>query len=337
MPVLGHAFVGAATALSVPPARARSGDGPAEPLRGATLWLPAMVVLAYLPDIAAQLALLLEWPDARMVTHSLLIGIVVTPLVAWGVTILVPVTYRRALGVSAFSIGAHDLLDLAQGTDRQPFWPISVAHTHSYGLIPSEPLAEALLFGLGFVTFLLIRLAIRPRQRPFATGAAAPEFPWTTWLAMGLVMAAAGATHALRGLREHQLAEARLLVESRAYRAALDLTDQADRWPSTARPGRIDHVRGEAFAGLGDRRQAESAFRRSMTADPTYFWALADLADLYASLDVPTEERERLLAEPLAKLRTAFATDPALPKVLARLERKLYSVGPPKPPSAEPR
>jgi hypothetical protein len=92
MPVLGHAFVGAATALSVPPARARSGDGSAEPLRGATLWLPLMVVLAYLPDIAAQLALLVEWPDAREVTHSLLIGIVVSPVVAWGVTPRVQIT-----------------------------------------------------------------------------------------------------------------------------------------------------------------------------------------------------------------------------------------------------
>jgi membrane-bound metal-dependent hydrolase YbcI (DUF457 family) len=328
MPVLGHAFVGAATALCVPPGPRNPSGGTPRPRSGAALWLPLVVLLAYLPDIAAQLALLLGWPDARVVTHSLLVAIVATPLAAWGVTALVPVTCGRALAVSFFSIVAHDLLDLAQGTDRQPLWPVPIPGMRHNALVPSEPLPEALLFGFGFVAFVLIRIAIRTgRHRPVETRAPS-GFPRITWLAMGIVMTAAGGTHALRGLREHQLSQARLLVESRAYQAALDLADRAERWPSTARPGRIDHVRGEAYAGLGERQLAESAFQRSIAADPSYFWAVADLADLYASLDAPAAERQRLLAGPLAQLHATFAGNPALPQVLARIERKLKSGAP---------
>jgi hypothetical protein len=63
MPVLGHAFVGAATALCVPPTRATARDCSSNrrpPRSGEALWIPIVVVLAYVPDIGAQLALLSE-------------------------------------------------------------------------------------------------------------------------------------------------------------------------------------------------------------------------------------------------------------------------------------
>jgi len=46
MPVLGHAFVGMGTAVAAAPAGGVR--------RRSFLWLPALVALAYLPDIIAQ-------------------------------------------------------------------------------------------------------------------------------------------------------------------------------------------------------------------------------------------------------------------------------------------
>ena len=48
MPVLGHAFVGIATAMTVRPSRRAA--------LAAAVWMPALVALAYLPDIACQAA-----------------------------------------------------------------------------------------------------------------------------------------------------------------------------------------------------------------------------------------------------------------------------------------
>jgi hypothetical protein len=86
----------------------------------------------------------------------------------------------------------------------------------------------------------------------------------------------------------------------------------------------IELFRGEAYAGAGDRRvRAEQSFLRSIEADPAFFWAVAGMADLYASSDRPLDERQRQVAPYLARLRQDFAGHPALPRVLARIERKL--------------
>jgi hypothetical protein len=74
---------------------------------------------------------------------------------------------------------------------------------------------------------------------------------------------------------------------------------------------------------MGDRPRAEAYYLRAYLADPTYFWAVADLALFYASSGEPIAERRRLAAPYLNRLRTEFAGHPGLPEILARVERKL--------------
>lgn len=97
-------------------------------------------------------------------------------------------------------------------------------------------------------------------------------------------------------------------------------------------------MRAEAYAGMGDRRRAEVYYLRAYRADRMYFWAVADLALFYASSDAPEAERRRLAAPYLSRLRSEFAGHPALPEILARVQRKLTarrpggaSDSPPKP------
>jgi hypothetical protein len=110
------------------------------------------------------------------------------------------------------------------------------------------------------------------------------------------------------------------------YQAALEVLARAEPWPSTTKPGRIDYVRAEAYAGMGDRRRAETYYLRAYRADPTYFWTVADLALFYASSGGPVAERRRLVAPYLNRLRSEFVGHPALPEILARVERKLAAM-----------
>jgi hypothetical protein len=79
MPVLGHTFVGLAIAVSTRPFARRH---PKPPGTGATseLWLPAVVTLAYLPDIVAQLGVLAGWSESRLLGHSALFAVAVSLL-----------------------------------------------------------------------------------------------------------------------------------------------------------------------------------------------------------------------------------------------------------------
>jgi tetratricopeptide (TPR) repeat protein len=128
----------------------------------------------------------------------------------------------------------------------------------------------------------------------------------------------------------------RALVEQRAYQVALEVLARAERWPSTTKPGRIDYVRAEAYAGMGDRRRAEMYYLRADRADPTYFWTVADLTIFYASSSDPIAERRRLVAPYLNRLRSEFEGHPALPKVLSRVERKLAAPQPGEAPHSPP-
>jgi hypothetical protein len=144
---------------------------------------------------------------------------------------------------------------------------------------------------------------------------------------LSLVLAAV-ATHWLRDTREWELESGRALIETGSYGAGLQALARAEHWPSTARPGRIDYLRGEAYAGLGDRPRAEASYLRALRADPTYFWTVADLALFYASSGEPVAERRRRTAPYVAKLQADFRGHQELPRVLARLEQKLTSSAP---------
>src|SRR5438552_6542366 len=110
MPVLGHAFVGAATAMSIKPSRP-------SPL-GAALWLPIMIALAYLPDIASQAGALLGLAEPRVATHSVLFAMAACVVLAFPISILTRVSAWRVGLIALLSILLHDFCDLLQNTDR---------------------------------------------------------------------------------------------------------------------------------------------------------------------------------------------------------------------------
>jgi membrane-bound metal-dependent hydrolase YbcI (DUF457 family) len=329
MPVLGHAFVGLAIGVSTKP----SARGPSElpGIRAASaLWLPAVVALAYLPDIVAQLGLIAGWSDSRLLGHSIIFAAAVSPAIAAVLMRLAKVSFPRAFVTALVSLLVHDVLDLAQATDRAPWWPLSNRPIGAdLGLIPTGLLGEAAVFGGLLVAFFALRhLAHRWAGCQSAVNPPIPRAgpAWFIWLGhvfIVVVVLAAVVTHSLRDAREAQLETARDFVEQRAYQAGLEALARAEPWPSTTKPGRIDYVRAEAYAGMGDRQRAETYYLRAYQADRMYFWAVADLALFYASSDEPVAERRRLAAPYLSWLQTEFVGHPALPQILERVERKL--------------
>jgi len=328
MPVLGHAFVGLAIGVSTRPS-AREHSARSSLGNASALWLPAVVILAYLPDIVAQLGLIAGWSDGRLLGHSVIFALAVSSAIAAVLMRLARVSFPRAFTTALVSLLVHDVLDLAQATDRAPWWPLSDRPVgFDLRLIPADLLREAAVFGGLLLAFLAIRHAAHRRTGQSAVN---PPIPGEgdaslIWLGRALsvtVVLTALLTHSLRDERESQLEMGRALLEQRASRAALEALARAESWPSTTKPGRIDYVRAEAYAAMGDPRRAEASLLRAYRADPTYFWTIADLALFYASSGEPIAERRRLAAPYLNRLRTEFAGHSGLPEILARVERKL--------------
>ena len=328
MPVLGHAFVGLAIGMSTRPPVGDCDPG-LDPGKGSAFWIPAMVTLAYLPDIVTQIATLAGWSDGRLFGHSIIFAPMSSVLIVPLLMRLAAVSFTRAFACSLISLLVHDVLDLAQATDRVPWWPLSHRHVRvDRALLPTGSIQEAALFGVLLVAFLIVHHMTRSVSDRGRTGSSSWGLrqPWRVWLshaAVGAIILVAVVTHGLREKREVQLLSARALIEQRSYQAGLQTLAQAERWPSTAKLGRIDYLRAEAYAGMGDRRRAEVHYLRAYSADPMYFWAVADLALFYASSSQPAAERRRLTEPYLARLITDFATHQELPTVMAKVEQKL--------------
>src|SRR5262249_37294364 len=124
MPVLGHAIAGLATGMLTKPASHTSSPPEHLPFRSA-MWIPTVIGLAYLPDITAQLILLVTGNDERMMTHSVLFAFAAAAAIIPLLTKLGSVSIRHAFTITLISILAHDGLDLLQATDRAPWWPLS--------------------------------------------------------------------------------------------------------------------------------------------------------------------------------------------------------------------
>src|SRR5262245_43009567 len=116
MPVLGHAFIGLAIGMATRPGvrnQSRGADVQAE----STLWLPAAVTLAYLPDLVTQVSSLAGWTDGRLFGHSVIFAGVGSLAIAPLLMRLAAVSFARAFTCSLLSLLIHDVLDLAQATD----------------------------------------------------------------------------------------------------------------------------------------------------------------------------------------------------------------------------
>jgi membrane-bound metal-dependent hydrolase YbcI (DUF457 family) len=321
VPVLGHAFVGFATAVAVPPQPGDRGRLP----QASGAWAPALVAIAYLPDLAAQLVRLASGGDARQSTHSVFFALVASLPLALGLAWLCGVRLSRAFAVVLGSVLAHDAMDVLQWPGRRPWWPFSHWTPAIEPVLPTGAAAEILIFG-GIAALALAGRAwsLRRSGQGIATGvldlAASPV--WAR-VALALLAAAAAFTHHKRGLREDQAAAAARRLEEGDAAGALRFLDDASRWPAVGRPGRLDLLRGEALASLGQFEEAEPLFRRARQADPLNFWAVADLAEFYASLPRPAEERCRLVEPLVNELRLRFRLHPRVDEILARVERKL--------------
>lgn len=227
--------------------------------------------------------------------------------------------YRQALAITFFSLWLHDVLDMLQSTDRVPLWPVSSAIlAPSQPWLPSGLIAEATLFGG-------IAAVIWAWQRRDPAAHSALPVPGSIIVAS--IIGLAALTSYLRDRREADAQLAHYLVEESDAHRALPLLDRAERWPSPSKPGRIDYLRGAAYNELGDRAAAERFYLLSLRKDPSYFWAVVDLAVLYAEDGGSMEDRRRRAAPYVERLRRDFAGEAGIEAVLSRIERKLASNG----------
>lgn len=306
MPVIGHIFVGIATGLATVP---RHSDKAHPLLSSPSLWLASATAAAYLPDIFSQTAAIAGWQDGRLLAHSLLFALLVPPALAALPCGMLPFSGKKVFGFTFLSIILHDFMDLLQSTDRIPLWPfIDSPLLTGSNILPAGPFVELLIFGLGFGMFVTAYAIAKKNSigKLFADFRGQGTAAWIGRAALILIIAAAGLTHSLREKRERLLYEAHELLNRKEYAKVIQAAEQAIRWPSTARPGRVDYLMAAALSALGHSKDAEYHYLRSYRSDPDYFWCLADLAVFYASSELPLAQR-RLKASPyLQRLREDF-------------------------------
>ncbi len=320
MPVIGHAFVGLATAMCTRPRRAS--------LVGVALWTPVVVGLAYLPDVVRQVVASGDAAEKRLVTHSLPCAVAAALVAAPGLARLGRRGFAGGFAIALGLILSHVVLDILQGSDRRFWWPFSNAHVRlNSTLIPTSTRQEAVLFAKLFGVFIGVRwIAMQwwRRRHPPAAGVRGRGLAvWTGYGLTAVIFLAAGTTHYLRGVRQQDLAAANRLLWKGRYAESLAMVERADRWPRAATPARMDYARAEAYAGLKQRDLAEYYFLRSIEADPTFFWSIGDLAVLYASGEEPVEERQKKVEPYRRLLETRFSDHAHLGSYLKRIERKL--------------
>lgn len=320
MPLVGHAFVGVATAWSVAPRKKELPSG-----RAAGWWLSALVGLAYLPDIVGHGSVLLGVANGRVIAHSALFALAASAALAPALARRFHTSFGRAGAVALGSILGHDLLDLLQGSDRMPLWPFLKERVRlPLVIIPGHALEEALLFLGAFLMFLFVRSW-------FGGGPAFSLWGRRAWpgaVLAGLILSAALLTNGAKVLREREEDKVEECLATSQYTEALVHLRHLRLWSAVTRSGEVDRLTARALLGLGDRAGAERHFLAAERAEPDDYWTLVDLALFYASSDGTKAERERRVAPYQARLEQDFARRRSLPRVLARLEERLSAPGP---------
>ncbi len=327
MPVVGHAFVGLATAVQFEPTSRRDG----RPLSALTVacWAPAVMAVAYAPDVITQVGSSLGWTRAGVFGHSVMVALAGGALIGTFWSRATKIASTRLVALSIGSILGHDVLDLLQSTDRAPFWPWSTRIiTAGRPWLPSSLTADALFFALLFAAFVVWRVATG--RTLGSLGATPPQVPrallWAVRAGAVALVIAALTAHAVRERLEHRLDAAEHLIDRGQYAAALAMADRVDGgWLAAIKPGRVDIVRAEAYEALGDDARAEALYRRAYAEDPTNFWAAVDIAEYYANSARPADERRRLAEPYLSALRSRFVSYRELPAILDRIDRRLAS------------
>ena len=329
IPVLGHTFVGLAAADFLRPPKARQPEHPAR-IAVRELWTFLAVLLAYAPDICAQALQFAGWSSARLFCHSLLFAVSFPALCAIALN-AVGVPPIRGFLFALFPVVAHDVLDIGQATDKMPFWPFSVRPVSlRFFHIPSGLIEEILLFGGIYLLYRIIRqlagqqslLSNRVKENlsPLRL-----RFAVVNRILLVSIILLAAATHGLRDLRERQLDTSRSLIEKGRYVDGLKLLEESERWPSTAKAGRADYLRGVASLGKGEREKAETYLLASYRADPAYPWVVIDLARFYAEPPYPVDLRRKMASRYLEILRRDFREMKEASEAAERVEAILSS------------
>ncbi len=239
MPVMGHAFAGLAVAVIAQPRQGVSGR--------LTFWVPAMVALAYLPDIAAQLLQVAGLATSAPACHSIILAMPAAMAIAVLLRRQFRVGLREGFAVALFSIILHDLLDVLVGHHRLLLWPLSDRSVaFALGEIDLSMAFEMLVFGgvtaglLALRWFWFRRGDRDPRACRWSRDhqGYGRQRVWGAAVSTALLLLAVVLTQYLRDLRERQVALAWTLIRQGQYPAALDVLDRAGRWPSTAPRGR---------------------------------------------------------------------------------------------------
>lgn len=322
MPVIGHAFVGIVAAHGFEP------GGPRHPhtLRpvARTFWTPALVALAYFPDVVTQLGLWLGFASAKLAGHSMPLGVLAGLIIGYAWARWSGGSMRLLIGLATGSILLHDVLDLLHASDRVPLWPITAGIIGAgWRAFPNRLWSEALIYGGLCAAYEGWRFYTRRHQMRDAARAPSPIPRWIARvLVVGIVIAAV-VIQSARGYRRRQLNAGERLLRRGEFSQALEAFRRAEGWPAAARPGRIDLLRGEAYEGLGNLVRAEAYYLRAYRTDPGDFWAVADLAEYYAAHAASAQERRRRTAPYVEELRQRFPDNEALPGVLDRVERRI--------------
>ncbi len=327
MPVIGHAFVGLAAAVCTTPPKKRA--------VALALWAPAIAGVAYLPDVTRQVLVWAGLVTHWGIAHSLLFNIVAAAVVAAGLARLSGRRWLSVYGICLLLVISHILMDSLQGSDRRLLWPWSDSRIHlTPDVIPHDTRREAIFFGTLFAVFMLGWWIGRRRAAGKPEPVARPRQLFFLGIGYGLttlILLAAATTHYLRSVRQRQLDRADGLTRRGQHAAALAVLDEADRWPYPVPRARIDYLRAEAYTGLRDRARAEPCYLRAVQTDPSYFWAVADLANFYASGPEPPAERRQRVQPYLDLLRKRFPDHPSAAHYVQQIDRKLQA-----PPTSRP-
>lgn len=287
--------------------------------------MPALVTLAYLPDVVTEVGLWLGLRSAKSFGHSMLMGLPMGLLIGVGWARLSRGSTRMLGALAVALIQIHNLMDLLQASDRQPLWPLSTRTINAgWLMLPDQLSTELLIFGLPFAAYEAWRLSNRRRGAVRDLPRPSHWMVWASRVLVAVLLLSAVTIQHMRGRRQVQMVLAEQLLRSRHFVEALKAADVADRWPATSR-GRADIIRGEAYEGLGNSTRAEFLYQRAYKNEPENFWAVAALAEYYASQGTPAGRRSR--AQPyVEELRRRFSGNPDFRAVMHRVERALYAV-----------
>lgn len=294
MPVVGHIFTGIATGLL------QEARPPHTPSTATGFMVPLAVTLSCLPDIISQVLLAVGYRDGHHLGHTVWLAIF---LASTSGVVLHKFGFptRTATAIPAVALTSHIVFDALQSDTLLPWWPFSMRPVFPDPLLPTGWQGEAIVLAISLFGWLAFTICRPAQAREAMTATFLPADRQrrilSTAFVMGVVVTAL-TTFILRERCEQDLESARRMIEAGSISEGFSLLASADRWPTTAKPGRINYFRGVGHLKHGEREMAEFFFLKAFRDDPRYLWVVIDLAILYAEDRQRSLEARRTIAAP---------------------------------------